>query len=60
MGYKSGIISGTLAAEILGRKDKLNIWGDPELTKKYLRLKSKWGQQQLKNHQPGNSVSDDH
>jgi len=21
----------------------LNIWGDPELTKKYLRLKSKWG-----------------
>jgi hypothetical protein len=26
------------------RKEELNIWGDPELTKKYLRLKSKWGQ----------------
>jgi hypothetical protein len=22
----------------------LNIWGDPELIKKYLKLKSKWGQ----------------
>ena len=32
-------------AEKQARKDKLNIWGDPELTKKYLRLKSKWGQQ---------------
>jgi len=32
------------AAEKQARKDKLNIWGDPELTKKYLRLKSKWGQ----------------
>jgi micrococcal nuclease len=32
------------AAERLARKEKLNIWGDPELTKKYLRLKSKWGQ----------------
>ena len=31
-------------AEKQARKDKLNIWGDPELTKKYLRLKSKWGQ----------------
>jgi micrococcal nuclease len=31
-------------AEKHARKDKLNIWGDPELTKKYLRLKSKWGQ----------------
>jgi endonuclease YncB( thermonuclease family) len=31
-------------AEKLARKDKLNIWGDPELTQKYLRLKSKWGQ----------------
>ena len=29
------------AAEKLARKEKLNIWGDPELTKKYLRLKSK-------------------
>jgi micrococcal nuclease len=32
------------AAEKHARKEKLNIWGDPELTKKYLRLKSKWGQ----------------
>ncbi len=31
------------AAEKQARKDRLNIWGDPELTKKYLRLKSKWG-----------------
>jgi len=26
------------------RKEGLGIWGDPDLTKKYLRLKSKWGQ----------------
>jgi len=32
------------ASERQARKEKLNIWGDPELTKKYLRLKSKWGQ----------------
>jgi micrococcal nuclease len=32
------------AAEKKARKGKRNIWGDPELTKKYLRLKSKWGQ----------------
>jgi micrococcal nuclease len=32
------------AAEKQARKEELNIWGDPELTKKYLRLKSKWGQ----------------
>ena len=32
------------AAERQARKEKLNIWGDPELTKKYLRLKSRWGQ----------------
>ena len=31
-------------AEQYARKHKLNIWGDPELTQKYLRLKSKWGQ----------------
>lgn len=31
-------------AERYARKHKLNIWGDPELTKRYLRLKSKWGQ----------------
>jgi micrococcal nuclease len=33
-------------AEKLARKEKLNIWGDPELTNKYLRLKSKWGQRE--------------
>ena len=32
------------AEEKKARKEKLNIWGNPELTKKYLRLKSKWGQ----------------
>lgn len=32
-------------AEKQARKHKLNIWGDPALTQKYLRLKSKWGQQ---------------
>ena len=31
------------AAEKQARKEKLNIWRDSELTKKYLRLKSKWG-----------------
>jgi len=31
-------------AEKLARKSKLNIWGDPELTERYMRLKSKWGQ----------------
>ena len=32
------------AVEKQARKEELNIWGDPELTEKYLRLKSKWGQ----------------
>jgi len=31
--------------EKYARKHQLNIWGDPDITKKYLRLKSKWGQQ---------------
>jgi micrococcal nuclease len=31
-------------AERYGRNHRLNIWGDPDLTQKYLRLKSKWGQ----------------
>lgn len=31
-------------AERYARNHKLNIWGDPELSKKYMRLKSKWGQ----------------
>jgi micrococcal nuclease len=30
-------------AEKYARKHLLNIWGNPELAKKYLRLKSKWG-----------------
>jgi len=34
------------AAKKQARKEKLNIGRDPELTEKYLRLKSKWGQQQ--------------
>ena len=32
------------AAEKAARDQGLNIWGDPELKAKYLRLKSKWGQ----------------
>ena len=32
------------AAEKEARDEGLGIWGDPELTQKYLRLKSKWGQ----------------
>ena len=31
-------------AEKEARDETLGIWGDPELTQKYLRLKSKWGQ----------------
>jgi len=31
-------------AEQYARKNNLSIWGDPALTQKYLRLKSKWGQ----------------
>lgn len=31
-------------AEKAARDQALNIWGDPELREKYLRLKSKWGQ----------------
>jgi len=31
-------------AERHARNQRLGIWGDPNLTKKYLRLKSKWGQ----------------
>ena len=34
------------AAEKQARREKLNIWVDPELTKSYLRLKSKWGQRE--------------
>jgi len=35
-------------AEQYARNHNLNIWGDPELTQKYLRLKSKWGQYKSK------------
>ncbi|MBW2648477.1 MAG: thermonuclease family protein [Deltaproteobacteria bacterium] len=31
-------------AERYARKHGVNIWGDPDLAKEYLRLKSKWGQ----------------
>jgi len=31
-------------AEKFARRNKLNIWGDPDLTERYMRLKSKWGQ----------------
>ena len=34
------------------RKNKLGIWGNPELTQKYLRLKSKWGQRSSQQIQP--------
>jgi micrococcal nuclease len=35
-------------AERYARNHKLHIWGDPDLTQKYLRLKSKWGQSRSK------------
>ena len=43
-------------AERYARKQKLNIWGDPELTQKYLKLKSKWGQYRSKTGSPPASV----
>jgi len=43
-------------AERSARKHQLNIWGDPALTKKYLRLKSKWGQYRTKVGSPPASV----
>lgn len=44
------------SAEKLARKNGLNIWGDPELTQKYLRLKSKWGQGVSQNKSSSNNV----
>ena len=38
-------------AEKYARDNKLGLWGDPELTEKYLRLKSKWGQSAKKINQ---------
>ena len=43
-------------AERYARKHKLNIWGDPELTKKYLKSKSKWGQYRSKVSSPPATV----
>jgi len=43
-------------AERYARKHKLNIWGGPELTRKYLRLKSKWGQYRSKVSSPPATV----
>ena len=43
-------------AERYARTQELNIWGDPELTQKYLRLKSKWGQYRSKVSSPPATV----
>jgi micrococcal nuclease len=40
------------AAEKLARQDGLNIWGDPGLAEKHLRLKSKWGQRVVEERAP--------
>ncbi len=43
-------------AERYARTQELNIWGDPGLTKKHLRLKSKWGQYRSKVSSPPTTV----
>jgi micrococcal nuclease len=43
-GYSARYDEQFRALEKQARKEELGIWGDPELTRKYLRLKSKWGQ----------------
>jgi len=43
-------------AERYARNHKLNIWGDPKLTQKYLRLKSKWGQYRSQERSPPATV----
>jgi len=43
-GHSHSYDSDFKTAEKLARKEGLHIWGDPDLTRKYLRLKSKWGQ----------------
>ncbi len=43
-------------AERYARTQELNIWGDPELTRKYLRLKSKWEQYRTKVSSPPATV----
>lgn len=45
------------AAEKQARNNSLGIWGDPELTKKYLRLKSKWGHSTSTTKEPRNKQS---
>ena len=42
--------------ERYAREHKLNIWGDPALTQKYLRLKSKWGQHRSQISTPASTV----
>jgi len=39
-------------SERYARKHKLNIWGDPGLIQRYLRLKSEWGQYKTKASSP--------
>lgn len=43
-------------AERYARQHKLNIWGDPALAQKYLRLKSKWGQRKSRVSSPSATV----
>ena len=43
-------------AERYARNHKLNIWGDPALTERYLRLKSKWGQHRPRISTPTSTV----
>ena len=43
-------------AERHARNHKLGIWGDPKLTKNYLRLKSKWGQYRSQTNAQPNTV----
>jgi len=45
------------SAEKNARNNGLGIWGDPDLTKKYLRLKSKWGQSASATKEPSNKQS---
>jgi hypothetical protein len=44
--------AGFRAAEKRSKKEKLRIWGDPELRKKYLRLKSRWVQRSSQDRTP--------
>jgi len=45
-------------AEQYARNNNLNIWGDPTLTQKYLRLKSKWGHYRSTVSSPTATVQD--